>query len=117
MAELLPVEVLPQGFSYPPSFIRVVERGLLDLEPWQVLVRAQFYERRRGLIERFPDRDLIPFSRRQDNDDVACWEPSEGGDRVVVIHDFASPGWEDRAEYRNFNDWLRQAVEDLIHFE
>jgi hypothetical protein len=57
---------------------------------------------------------LVPFARREDNDDVACWEPMSP--RVVVIHDFASPGFEDRGGFADFNGWLRQAVEDLIAF-
>jgi hypothetical protein len=117
VAELLPIESVPPTFWYPSSFIRVVELGLLDLEPWQVLVGPQLLERRRGLTQRFPKRDLVPFARRLDNDDVACWEPSVSAEGVVVVHDYASPGWEDRAGYRDFHAWLRQAVEDLIDFE
>jgi hypothetical protein len=29
---------------------------------------------------------------------------------------FASPGWEQRDEFPDFNSWLRQAIEDLIEF-
>lgn len=117
MADLLTTEELPVGFWYPPSFARIVELGLTNLEPWHILEGAELRERRSGLKRRFPSRDLVPFARRQDTDDVACWEPEDRGGRVVVIHDFASPGWEDRAEYDGFHEWLRQAVEDLIDFE
>lgn len=116
MAELLPPASLPAGFWYPAAFIRVVELGLTDLEPWHVLEGAALRERREGLLRRYGSRDLVPFARRQDDDDVACWEPARSGERVVVVHDFASPGWEDRAEYPDFHAWLRQAVEDLIDF-
>ncbi|WP_198415893.1 hypothetical protein [Cryobacterium algoricola] len=117
MADLLPVEDLPPGFSYPSSFVTVVELGLTNLEPWHLLDGARLRERNRGVARRFPDRELVPFAVRQDNDDVACWDLARGGDRVVVIHDFASPGWEDRGEYPDFYAWLRQAIEDLIGFE
>lgn len=116
MAGLLPVEDLPPDFWYPPSFVRVVELGLTNLEPWQVLEGAALRERKDGLAQRFPARELVPFAARQDNDDVACWDLARGGDRVVVIHDLASPGWEGRGEYPDFYAWLRQAVEDLIDF-
>lgn len=61
---------------------------------------------------RFPDRKLIPFARREDNDDVACWDLVAGD--VVLIHDFSSPGYEQRKRYADFYGWLREAIEDLI---
>lgn len=117
LAELLSLSDLPDEFTYPASFVRVVELGLTDLEPWQILVGDQLRRRYHGLATRFPDRRLIPFARRQDNDDVACWDLDEGDDRVVIIHDFASRGWENRAEFPNFYSWLRSAIEDLIEFD
>jgi hypothetical protein len=36
---------------------------------------------------------------------------------VAVIHDFASPGYEQRGELVDFSAWLRQAIEDLIALE
>lgn len=116
MVDLLATEELPPGFWYPQQFVRVVELGLTDLEPWHVLEGAPLRARMDGLAQRFPARDLLPFAARQDNDDVACWDLVRGGELVVVIHDFASPGWESRGEYPDFYAWLRQAVEDLIDF-
>jgi hypothetical protein len=115
MAELLTSDDLPKGFDYPPEFVRVVELGLTNLEPWWILdgdlLRARFV----GLQKRYDKRRLVPFATRQDNDDVACWDVDV--DKVVIVHDFASPGSEQRAEFSNFYDWLRQAVEDLIAFD
>ena len=116
MVELLDATDLPAGFEYPREFLRVVELGLLDLEPWLVLEGEQLRDRNRGLRERYQDRSLVPFARRQDNDDIACWDLDRGDGRVAVVHDFASPGWERRAEFAHFNDWRRQAVDDVIDF-
>jgi hypothetical protein len=33
------------------------------------------------------------------------------------VHDFASPGYEQRAELADFYSWFRQAIEDFIDFE
>jgi hypothetical protein len=55
------------------------------------------------------------FAVRQDNDDVACWDIDQAN--AVVVHDFASPGFEQRREFPGFYDWLRQAIEDLIEFD
>ena len=117
MAVLMDVGSLPDGFEYPRQFIRVVELGLTDLEPWHILEGEHLWDRDEGLKIRYPTRVLVPFAERQDNDDVACWEPLVG-DGVVIVHDFASPGWESRRpRFASFYDWLRQAVEDLILFD
>ena len=117
MVQLLAPADLPTGFTYPPSFIRVVHLGLIDLEPWAILSGDPLQRRFRGLAGRFPNRRLVPFANRQDNDDVACWDLRRDPQQVVVIHDFADPGWEHRAEYPTFYAWLRQAIEDLIEFD
>jgi hypothetical protein len=39
----------------------------------------------------------MPFARRHDNDDVACFvthDPEQEAGQVIIIHDFASPGHE-----------------------
>lgn len=72
MPELLKGSDLPQNFGYPRLFVRVAEQGLLDLEPWHVLVGDELRRRAAGLAKRCPDRTLVPFASRQDNDDVAC---------------------------------------------
>jgi hypothetical protein len=69
-----------------------------------------------GLTERYPTRKLIPFARRQDNDDIACWQVG-ANEEVFIIHDFASPGWEQHGQFASFYDWFRRAVEDLIEFD
>lgn len=57
----------------------------------------------------------MPFATRQDNDDIACWDVGIG--RVVVVHDFASAGYEHVAEFDTFYAWFQQAVEDFVNFE
>lgn len=114
--DLLTEKERPQGFSYPRQFNRLIERGLTDLEPWYFLEGKLLRDTMVGLAERYPDRKLVPFARRQDNDDVACWQVGASGE-VFVIHDFASPGWEQRGQFAGFYDWVRRAVEDFIEFD
>jgi len=114
--DLLLETELPQGFRYPRQFKRVVDLGLTDLEPWYLLEGKPLRDTMSGLAERYPERKLIPFARRQDNDDIACWQAGMN-DEVFIIHDFASPGWEQRGQFSGFYDWLRRAVEDLITFD
>jgi hypothetical protein len=115
MAELLVLSDLPAGFSYPSDFVRVVELGLIDLEPWEILLGDRLRQKVSGLRERYPRSRVVPFAARQDNDDVACWDVDTGA--VAIVHDYASPGWERRHPgFGTFNDWFRQAIEDLIEF-
>jgi hypothetical protein len=75
------------------------------------LLRTRF----RALQQRYTTRRLVPFAFRQDNDDVACWDADPGS--VMIIHDYASPSYEQRAEFPDFYAWFRQAIEDFIDFE
>jgi hypothetical protein len=115
MTDLLSIDDLPEGFEYPREFIRVVELGLTNLEPWWIVQGQLLRDRFLGLRNRYPDRLLVPFAVRQDNDDVACWDIDQGN--VAVVHDFASPGFERREEFAGFYDWLRHAIQDLIEFD
>ncbi|MBE1876627.1 hypothetical protein [Myceligenerans pegani] len=116
MADLLRPADLPHGFAYPREFVRVVELGIVDLEPWRILAGERLARRATGVRDRYPSRVLVPFAERIDNDDVACWDVDRGAP-VVIVHDLASPGWEHVAEFADFYDWLRQAVEDLIEYD
>lgn len=103
------------GFVYPHELVRVMNLGLVHLEPWWIMEGTLLRDRLVGVRKRYPTRKLVPFARRQDNDDLACFNLDNG--KVAIIHDFASPGYEQRAEFADFYEWLRQAVEDLIEFE
>jgi hypothetical protein len=69
----------------------------------------------KGLKERYPARELFPFAMRTDCDDVACWERGNL-ERVVIIHDFADPGWEQEAVFDTYWDWFRSAINDFAEF-
>jgi hypothetical protein len=114
MADLITISSLPEGFEYPQEFVRVVELGLTNIEPWWIIDGERLRNRFAGLQKRYPARGLVPFAVRQDNDDVACWDVSAGN--VAIVHDFASPGYEQRNEFPNFYAWFRQAIEDFIEF-
>jgi hypothetical protein len=114
--DLLSDKELPSSFLYPREFLRVLNLGIVDLEPWYFLQGKPLRDTYDGLKKRYPERVLVPFSRRQDNDDIACWEITTTL-RVIIIHDFASKGYENRESFCNFYEWLRRAVEDMIDFD
>ncbi|OOE77139.1 hypothetical protein [Salinivibrio sp. ML290] len=114
--KLLTERETPEWFSYSQDFLRIVEQGLLDFDPWIILQNEQLRTRFFGLKERYPERQLIPFARREDNDDVACWDRDKPG-IIIIIHDFSSPGYENKEEYKSFWDWLRAALEATIAYD
>ncbi len=86
-SRLLGEDHLPPGFTYPGDFRWVVERRLVDLEPWSILEGEPLARKLLGLRKRYAASPLVPFAARVDNDDVACWDMDLRPGRVVVIHD------------------------------
>ena len=116
MLKILDTNSAPAWFQYPKDFLRVVDQNLVDLTPWYLLDRDQVLTRMEGLRQRYPKLELLPFARRDDSDDLACWEKN-GGEKVFVIHDFASLGHEQRKILPDFWSWFRTAIDDMIEFE
>lgn len=106
----------PSWVEYPHAFLRIVEQRLIHITPWHVLDAEGALERFKGLGTRYPSRELFPFAYRQDNDDVACWVKDKG-ERVFVIHDFASSGFEDEAVFDDVWSWFRAAIEETISWD
>lgn len=113
---LLTSSELPVGFCYPPEFERIIRMGILELEPWFILNGEQLKQCFISLTKQYPHRKLIPFARRQDNDDIACWDIAYSNS-VFVIHEFASIEWEERDKFNTFYDWFKSAVIDFIEFD
>lgn len=114
-AALLERHEVPEGFICPPPFQDMISREILVLYPWEILIGKHLRRRKDGLDSRCPERRLVPFAARADNDDVACWQGRDTR-TVVIIHDFASPGWELRRSHESFEKWLRAAFEDMIDY-
>jgi hypothetical protein len=115
MERLLNESEFPKWFNYPQEFLRLIDQNLLDFDPWIILQGERLRTRFHGIRERFPNRDLVPFARREDNDDVACWENGRPG--VIIIHDFSTSGHEEHEHFKDFWDWFRNAIEVMIEYE
>ena len=108
-AFFLPEEYLPKNFKYPESYNQLAMGKLPNIDPWH------FYENVdklifhfKGLKERYPKRILVPFARRWDTDDVSCFDGDAFIDnpQVLLIHDWAGPGYEERKRRKDFTEWL-----------
>lgn len=110
------LEKLFGNFLFPQSFIKIIELNLINYEHWYIMDLNKIITRRDGLIERFPNRSLIPFARRDDSDDIACFEIGHG-EKVFIVHDFASEGYERRQEFDNFWSWFISAINELTGIE
>ena len=106
----------PVWLEYPHSFCRLVGQGIIHITPWHMLEGRRALVQFQGLAERYPTRKLFPFAYRQDNDDVACWA-KDMGDKVFIIHDFASPGFEDEGAFDDVWSWFRSAIDETIMWD
>ena len=113
---LLEKKDLPDGFNYPKDFLRVVEQKLNNLTPWVIIFDDELKVQDLGLKSRYKNRVLVPFAKRVDNDDVACFEINNTNS-VLIIHDYAKEGWEERKRFTSFFGWFRQAVDDMIGYD
>ncbi len=116
MIELLDINDLPEWFTYPDDFLEKVRDGVIDIGPWQFLHGTWLQVRYAGIKKRFPDRSLIPFARRLDNDDIACRDQNQPT-VICIVHDFCAPGWERREEFPSFHAWLLAAQEEAKDFD
>lgn len=113
MITKLPEEFIEKGFEYPEPYIKIIELNLLDFDFWYIMNEKQALTRLDGLRERYPERYLVPFARRDDSDDVACFDLKEPN-KVQIIHDFASSGYEQRRTYADLWEWLQDAIQEMI---
>lgn len=116
MIQLLEEYERPNNFAYPQAIIKLLELNLINFDVWYFMDKESAKIRLAGLQKRYPSRTLIPFARRGDCDDIACFEVGEG-ERAFVIHDFASKGYEQREIYENVWEWLKDVVNTMIEFE
>lgn len=116
MIQLLDEQQRPNNFVYPQAIAKLLELNLTNFDVWYFMDLESVKIRLAGLQKRYPDRQLVPFARRGDCDDIACFEVDKG-DRVFVIHDYASKGYEQREIYENVWEWLKEVVNIMIEFE
>lgn len=106
-------------FEFPIGYLRVFELGLTNLEPWYFLDDKEYQLIEKGINTRYLERYVIPFARRKDCDDVACFlvkPQSHNQENVLLIHNYASPGNEIDKVCTNFWNWFKLAVDEMIEW-
>lgn len=102
-------------FKYPEEFLRIIELNLIDYDRWYIMSEKHVLSKISGLKKRYPNRKLIPFAKRVDNNDVACFEIEKEG-TVQIIHDFSLSGYEQTDQYDSFWLWFQDSINELIEF-
>ena len=110
---------LPGWFKYPQKLIFLLEQEDIDFGSWQLLHSKWLTVFDLGLKKRYPDPKVIPFARRVGTDDVACFDISKESAQpiVLIIHDYAAPGWEKRDTFDSFDQWLKSAKLENIELD
>ena len=111
--KLYNIKTVYKDYEYPVELVKLVELNLINYEMWYLMSAEQVENRIKGLKSRYPNRKLIPFARRDDGDDIACFEVGKGSS-VQIIHDFAGEGFEQKKEYECFWEWFRDAIDEMI---
>lgn len=59
MEKLLTDKELPAWFSYPDSFKRIIDQGLLYFDPWVIMEDEWLRTRYEGIKKRYPSKELV----------------------------------------------------------
>lgn len=119
---MINISVLTQiakGSKFLDGYKRVFELGLTNLEPWYFLDDKEYQLIEKGINTRYPKRHVIPFARRKDCDDVACFivkSDSHDKENILIIHDYSSAGNEVDKVCKDFWDWFKLAVAEMIEW-
>ena len=109
---------LPSGFCYPRAFDHLLDREMVQLWNFHVLEAEDARERMTGMRRRYPARVFVPFAKDERSDDVACFEHGSGPGfvphRVVLVDDYAPPGFEDCGSDPDLLAWLRSTLADAL---
>ena len=68
----------------------------------------------KGLKIRYPEGKIVSFAKRNDNDDVACFDIETG--KVFVIHDFSGDGYNKRKIYMDFQTWFKVCIDNMFEY-
>lgn len=103
-----------KNFSYPKEFLYIIDLNLINFEVWNFYSYEGAIFRMQGLKKRYPEGKIVPFAKRDDNDDIACFDIETR--EVYVIHDFSTEGYKNRIIYENFEEWFKVCIENMFEY-
>ena len=105
-------EELYEGFKYPDEYLELIALGIKEFEVWRILSPEESEKTLIGMSSRYSGCGYVPFAKCRRTDDVACYRVGHGS-RVLIVHDWASRGWEKREEYEDIWAWIHYVVDEL----
>lgn len=101
-----PPERPPVGFRYPRTLLHLAAVGIVDLDPWRLLVGDERPPRASAMPVDGDLPDLVPFAVRRTDGLLAVLQDDgrvhlRDGERTVL-------------RLRSVDDWLRSAIEDFL---
>lgn len=110
-------------FKVPRGYCWLLERGVFGfgpfgpLQPWYLLDSQGTF----SVSERWPGgdsgSDLFAFAKRQDNDDLACFEViGKSVKAIVLVHGWTGSGYSVVARYDTVWDWAKAVVDDVAEW-
>lgn len=111
-AYFLPQEMLPTGFRYPDSYKAFSEQRTPLVGPvnedWCVLSEGEVETMLNYARKLSPQRQLVPFMRRNGEDGVACFDGATPSDdpKVYVFNYSVDVGC--GPTHKTFSEWLAE---------
>ena len=112
----LPYALASERVHVPPAFSRWLATGEQEFGGWFLLDERGAIANRNNLGQLYPGREILPFARRCDCDDVACLvlnDPEHPHGTILLIHDGAMRGTEIEGVIDSLARWFEQAQEEL----
>lgn len=103
------------GFNYPDALERLIDLKLINFDLWYLISREQSIVLFNQLNLQCSKKELIPFARRGDTEEIACFGIGNN-EKVVVFKNCENLGYRPRKVFDSVWDWFRDAIEIMIAY-
>lgn len=110
-------------FTLPPGYLWIFHQGWVGfnpfsgLQPWHYLDETASFSLKRKWPNGPSSLELVAFAKRQDCDDLACFEVKDDTvDAILVVNGWVSESYELVARYSSFWEWLKSVINDIAEW-